>query len=180
MGELPLQFNVALYRLSDGSLVPLGTAHAEGIPSVAFSRDGSMLATGGGDERVVLWDLKRRRTMRVIRDNFILVNSVVFAPDDRTIFWGGWNHNIYAWNLNEPAQPRLLAGHSAAVNALEIAPDGLSIASASQDGTARLWRFDSNGVTPEAQSYAESITLLRAEDTISPTTGHLEIYGVAV
>jgi serine/threonine protein kinase len=151
--EQPFQFKVALYRLSDGALVPVGIAHSEGIQSIAFSWDGSLLATGGGDERLVLWDLKRLGTKRIILGDFILVNSVVFAPDDQTIFWGGWNQNIYFWNLKAPAQPKLLAGHSAGVNALAVSPDGLLLASASQDGAARLWRLDRNGVTPTTQPW---------------------------
>jgi WD40 repeat protein/predicted Ser/Thr protein kinase len=174
------QFNVALYDLSDGTLVDLGPAHSDGITSVAFSRDGSKLATGSSDERVVLWDIKSRATDRMCQANFIVVSSVAFAPDGQTLFVSSWDGRIYSWDLKEPAQPNILAGHNAAVNGLAISPDGRSLASAGQDGTARLWDTRSDGTASLAQPYPEFTTLLRPEDTISPATGQRGIWGVAV
>jgi eukaryotic-like serine/threonine-protein kinase len=175
-----LQFNVALYDLSDGTLVDLGPAHSDGIISVAFSRDGSRLATGSSDDPVVLWDIKRRATDRICQAKSIAVSSVAFAPDGQTLFVSSWDERIYSWNLQEPSQPNILAGHSAAVNGLAVSPDGRLLASASQDGTARLWDTRSDGAASVAQPHPEFTTLLRPEDTVSPATGQRGIWGVAV
>jgi WD40 repeat protein len=174
------QFNVALYDLSDGTLVDLGHVHFDGITSVTFSRDGSKLATGSSDERVVLWDIKSRATDCICQANFITVSSVAFAPDGRTLFVSSWDERIYSWDLQEPAQPNFLAGHSAAINGLAISPNGRSLASVSQDGTARLWDTRSDGTASLAQPHSEFTTLLRPEDTISPANGQRGISGVAV
>lgn len=174
------QFNVALYDLSDGTLVDLGHAHFDGITSVTFSRDGSKLATGSSDERVVLWDIKSRATDCICQANFITVSSVAFAPDGRTLFVSSWDERIYSWDLQEPAQPNFLAGHSAAINGLAISPNGRSLASVSQDGTARFWDTQSDGAASLAQPCPEFTTLLRPEDTISPANGQRGISGVAV
>ena len=174
-------FNVFLfYDLSDGTRVDLGAAHFDGIASVAFSRDGSTLATGSSDDRVVLGDIQRRATDHICQANFIVVSSVAFAPDGQTRFVNSWDEKIYSWNLKEPAQPNILAGHSATVNGLADSSDGRSLASAGQDGTARLWDTRSDGAASVAQPYPEFTTLVRPEDTISPATGQRGIWGVAV
>ncbi|MCX6929436.1 MAG: WD40 repeat domain-containing protein, partial [Verrucomicrobia bacterium] len=176
----PFQFTVSLYDLSDGATKNLGQAHSDGITCIAFSSDGSRLATGSSDERVVLWDVKSGSTNRVLQGDLMVVNSVAFAPDSQTLFAGCSDQNIHFWDLLGATLPNVLSGHSAAVNALAIAPDGYWLASASQDGTARLWSLGGKDTSSVAQPAPEFSTLLRSEDTLSPALGPVGVYDVAV
>jgi len=171
---------VGLYDFSDGTTKNFGPSHSEGITCIAFSPDGSRLATGSSDERVVLWDVKRGSASRVFRGDLISVNSVAFAPDGQTLFAGCSNQNIHAWNLEVPTRPNVLAGHSAAVNALAISPCGRWLASASQDGTARVWSLQGTVTPSDARSALEFTTLLRSEDIHSSGIGPPGVWGLAV
>ena len=56
---------VTLCDVSGRKVATLPPEHTDAIQAIAFSPDGRWLATGGGDERVVLWDLDQRKAIAV-------------------------------------------------------------------------------------------------------------------
>jgi eukaryotic-like serine/threonine-protein kinase len=172
--------NFAMYDLVKGTLKNAPVAHADFILCAAFAPDGNTLATGGGDERVVLWDVKTQKTLWTNRSDFIAVTSVAFTPDRQILFTCGYDQNIRSWKVEDPMPVRTWAGHSAGVNRLAIAPDGRSFASASDDGTARLWSFPTAEFTSALPRQEEYTTLFPPQDMPSTEREKLMIYSVAV
>src|SRR5262249_9874472 len=62
--------------------------HFNHIPSVAFSRDGTRLATAGDDQQVKLWSVPGWNNILTLRDAERF-KAVVFSPDGRWIATGG-------------------------------------------------------------------------------------------
>jgi eukaryotic-like serine/threonine-protein kinase len=172
--------NVALYDLVDGTLTSFPGVHADFIGCAAFSPDGSTLATGGADERLILWDVRRQTNLWIQRSDFIAVTSVAFTPDGRSLFASGYDQNIRSWDVEDPRQSKAWPGHSAGVNRLAIAPDGRSLASASEDGTARIWRLSTPDFASAVPPPEEFTTLFPPQDMPAAEREQLVIFAVAV
>lgn len=123
------------------------------VRSVDFSSDGSLLASGGDDGQVRLWDTSTGNQIgEPAGDHGALVRAVVFNPnpDRRTIASAGNDEAVILWSWdNETGLSRTLGldgkelpkmeGHTERIYGLAFAPDGNLLASASRDGTVLLW-----------------------------------------
>jgi WD40 repeat protein/DNA-binding SARP family transcriptional activator len=114
------------------------------IPSgVAFSRDGTTLASADGDGTVRLWDVAARRPLgQPLRGHAGPVSSVAFTPDGTILASASRdaNETVRLWDVaaRRPlGQP--LKGHTGGVHRVAFTPDGATLASAGQDETVRLW-----------------------------------------
>ena len=57
------------------------TGHSELVRSVAFSPDGSILASGSWDNTIKLWEVASGRELRTLTGHTSWVMSVAFSPD---------------------------------------------------------------------------------------------------
>src|SRR5262249_56410502 len=102
------------------------------------SRDGKTIVSGSFDTSAILWSLQRNAAEQVLRFHEGAVNAVAILADGR-IATGGADARIAIWQAGEQRPQIVLEGHTAPVAGLAVSPDGRTLASASWDGTLRLW-----------------------------------------
>ncbi len=117
---------------------------ADGIRrSLAFSPDGSILAGGGSDGRVRLWDVASGSYKDTPERHRGKVLAMAFSADGATLATtGGEDKRIRLWDVATARHEATLAGHRWDVVSVAFSPDGRTLASGSADGTARLWSVD--------------------------------------
>ncbi|MEU1606393.1 nSTAND1 domain-containing NTPase [Micromonospora matsumotoense] len=112
------------------------------VQSVAFSTDGGLLAAGGDNHRITLWDGSGRRIgSRQIGATIVL--TVTFSPDGRLLASAGSDGVVRLWDVTGGGDPTpvgqpLIGFHSYAYS-VAFSPDGRILAAASADSTVRLW-----------------------------------------
>jgi len=171
-----------------------------GYRSVDFSADGEMIA---GATRYEV-KLTRRTTGDEITSLWCgsTINSIRFSPDARSLVVTR-DLDVHLWTLHpDPRNASRvdLGGHGGNVNWATFSPDGLYIASASDDGTIRIWSAGSgqsavqpmpahekavqsvvvshNGASIISGSYDNSVRVWNAhtgEATLPPLRGHTDL-----
>ena len=127
-----------LYDTTTYQEVALLTGHSDGVSSVAFSPDGSTLASGSDDNTIRLWNATNGNPIRTLEEHTRAVRSVAFSPDGSTLASGSDN-TIRLWSATNGNPIRTLK-HTGNVSSVAFSPDGSTLASAwGWDNTIRLW-----------------------------------------
>jgi eukaryotic-like serine/threonine-protein kinase len=117
----------------------LEPGHAGRVLSVAFSRDGELLASGSADRIVKVWDARTWKLLHNLHDATGAVQCVTFGRDRRRLAWGSSDSTVKVWD-GPGTETHVLRGHTSWVKGLAFSPDGKRIASASLDGTVKIWQ----------------------------------------
>jgi len=113
--------------------------HSLGVIRVAFSLDGTRLASSSGDKTVRVWDAQTGECQHTLEGHLDAVNSVAFSPDGTRLVSGSRDNTVRVWDIQTGECQHTLEGHSDWVSSVVFSPDGTRLASGSWDKTVRVW-----------------------------------------
>lgn len=126
-------------RVHQGRLLKTLQGHTNGVWSVKFSPDGTLLASGSVDQTVRLWDVATGECLNILEGHTNWVRSVKFSPDGTLLASGSYDQTVRLWDVCTGQLLHTLEGHTSGVWSVDFSPDGLLLASGSYDQTVRLW-----------------------------------------
>jgi len=116
--------------------------HQGAVMGVAFSPDGSRLASAGG-EALLVWEVQSGASMRALGPHPGKANAVTWEPSGERLFSGSSDGRLRRWEVQSGECVRVEEAHQGTVQALKVSPDGSRLASCGTDGTIRLWDLES-------------------------------------
>jgi WD40 repeat protein len=121
------------------------------VNALAFSADGSRLASGGDDTTVRIWDLRNPTNEPIVfQGHNQPVVSLAFSADLTQLVSADIGGNVRMWDLLRPnARPLTTTRISQAnITAIALSPDGTRLASGGWDRSVRMWDLRSTGSQP--------------------------------
>jgi WD40 repeat protein len=140
--------DIQLWNRAGHAFVATLVGHTNPVKGIAFSPNGSILASVGDDQAIRLWQVSDPGHASVLAILHGTLSSLAFSPDGRTLAAGNYSSTVLRWNVTDPRHPvaqAALIGHSGAVLAVAFSPNGRLLASTSTDRTVRIWSLDSTG-----------------------------------
>ncbi len=107
--------------------------------SVAFSPDGKILAAGGWDGSVRLWEVAGGKELHLFHEQNSPVQALAFSPDGTVFACAGKGSEIVLRETATGKGLRRLAGHQGPITVIAFSPDSKLSASKGHDRTFRLW-----------------------------------------
>ena len=139
-----------LHRWKLGEPKPAQTveAHADNVLSLALSRDGRQIATGGADNQAKVWDAATLKETAKIEGHVGHIVALGFSTDGKWLATGSADKDLKVWDIASKEMIMLLGDKSTPVNALLWSPD-----------STRLTYFNDNG-------HVHQVTELKAHDGV--------------
>ncbi|KAJ9604987.1 ribosome assembly [Cladophialophora chaetospira] len=169
--HITLQFTPqAVFRVRAVSRCSASIAgHGEAILATAFSPEtSSRMATGSGDNTARIWDCDTGTPLHTLKGHTSWVLAVSWSPDGKFLATGSMDNTVRLW---EPKTGEALGGplkgHTKWITSLSCepyhtqAPGKPRLASASKDGTVRIWDIPLRRIDQTLSGHKGSVTCVR-------------------
>ncbi len=130
---------LTLWNLADRTLQQeIAEAHSDTVFDVAFSRDGTLLASCAADKFAKVFDASTGDLRNTFEGHTGHVLGVTWKADASQVATAGADNAIKVWNTTTSEQARTITSHTKPVVGLSFIGTGDNVASASGDKTVRL------------------------------------------
>lgn len=152
--EIHQAISQAVYQLRESNRL---SDHRAAVLAMDYNADGSLLVSGSADKTIKIWSgdgglvATLGQVGPINKGHTEEVNTVVFSPDDQLIVSGSTDKSMKLWRRDREGNyqfamtihgcfdNRSCDRHTDGINDIVFSPDGQWFASASEDGSIKLW-----------------------------------------
>lgn len=116
--------------------------HVGPVSSLEYSMNTELLASGGCDSLIRIWDFKKQLCKGSLKGVQGVVSVVRFHPNENVILGAGDDATILAWDIESREVVKKFPGHISKITAISFSHDGKFFVSSSRDKVLILWDFE--------------------------------------
>jgi len=110
-----------------------------GIHTLAFSPEGRLLAAGGAEPIIQLWQMPDQRPIYTLKAHTSSIYGLAFSLDGKTLASSSGDQTIRLWDPSTGELRQTLCGHTGVVRSIVFHPNGRWLISSSGDETMKIW-----------------------------------------
>ena len=114
------------------------TGHSGKISSMAYSPNGKLIASGGWDQTVRLWEVETGNEVRVFSGLKTNVGALAFSPDGKVLAAEAY-FSLKLWDVATGQELTPPIAQNWNVSSVVFSRDGQMVAAGSNDQTTRVW-----------------------------------------
>lgn len=137
---------IKLWQVADGRVVRMWKSGHQGqIPMLEFNAINSIVASGGTDSAIRLWNFAQKTCVASLKGCQGVISVLRFNPatKTKTIFAAGDDLKIHGWDYDTRNSVHTLNGHLTKVTSLSFSDDGDFLVSSGRDKVLILWDLTS-------------------------------------
>ena len=152
--RLAVGSKIGLWLYDVPSMNPLAFWEKKGgiVSTIAFSPNGTLLATGNTTGDVIVWDIRNQQCLSEIKceGKFNPVRQVTFSPDGQRLASSSGNYAFHVWHLDTGEQVAEFTAEDVHEKRprtpipLTFSPNGNMLASATPENTLSIWDIEAN------------------------------------
>jgi WD40 repeat protein len=123
----------------DGNMQHQLTGHLGAVTTIAFSPNGQLLASGGEDRSIRLWNTQTWICQQVLAGHPWQVSALAFTPASDVLLSGSWDKKVKFWQVATGHEFDVLSGHVDSVTCLVMDTSGQKIFTGSRDRSIKIW-----------------------------------------
>jgi WD40 repeat protein len=127
-----------LWQSDSGNPVAVLGEHASEIKRVVFHASGARMASVGSNKSIIVCNVAQRSVETKFSAEFA-PTAIAFLSDENLLAVGDARGGVVIYAIDRGAVVLRYAGHGTLVPAIAVRPDQQVIATASHDGTLKLW-----------------------------------------
>jgi serine/threonine protein kinase len=113
-------------------------SHHGFVYCVQFSPDGKILASGGADRRIRLWNTDTGKIISTFDGHQESVMALAFMPNGKILISASADRTLRFWDIDRKQLLKTIEAHEQAIQAVVISLDGQLIISGSLDSTVQI------------------------------------------
>ncbi|MBD3884720.1 pentapeptide repeat-containing protein [Phormidium tenue FACHB-886] len=141
-GNMHSRSTLKVWDVQQGTCLTTIPAHIGKVNSVCFHPSGSLIASGGDDKAVQIFNLNHQQVEKILQGHQAVIWCVAFSTDGQLLASGSFDETVHLWDVESGRCLHVLSGHTNALTTIVFHPLLPFIATASSDATVKVWSLE--------------------------------------
>lgn len=136
------------------------SGHIDEVTSIAYSPDGSLIATASKDTTLRLWSTSSGESLHTLNGHSECVNRVAFSPIGSQLVSCSEDKTLRTWSAQSGELLIVFNGHKHGVVSVSYSPDGRKLASGASNGGIGFWDAETGENTLGIVGHVDTVECL--------------------